>query len=384
MSIYRTPNKGYPLFTVVYYDGDGKRCRHTFSNYRRAREAAREAASRLATGEREVRVLCGRELVVYQRAIKAVYPTGCDLDMAAIQFAEACKRLNGAPLSDAVDAFARQKQARIEPKTVKEVVEELLKVKQEKGRSFLYLKDLRLRLDRIVKAFPRPLADITPADIDAYLLALNVSARTRNNFRLVFGTLLRFGQARGYVPKEHPGITTVEKSTQVAGEIPVFKPEEMEQLLRGAKPDLIPALAIGAFAGIRPEEIKRLDWADIDLKQRHIEIKSSKAKTKTRRLVPVLRNLKAWLSPHVKPSGPLCPFANLGNQFAKLAARAKVTWKRNGLRHSFISYYVAQTRNVPLVALECGNSPNIVHKNYLKHVTQAEARRWFRIMPNGG
>ncbi len=77
VTIYRTPSKGYSIFTISYYDGNGTRCRHTFSKYERAREPAREAVSKLATGEREVRVLSGRELIIYQRAMRAVYPTGC-------------------------------------------------------------------------------------------------------------------------------------------------------------------------------------------------------------------------------------------------------------------------------------------------------------------
>lgn len=35
----------------------------------------------------------------------------------------------------------------------------------------------------------------------------------------------------------------------------------------------------------------------------------------------------------------------------------KVKWKKNALRHSFISYRVAETQDVPKVALEAGNSP---------------------------
>ena len=43
--------------------------------------------------------------------------------------------------------------------------------------------------------------------------------------------------------------------------------------------------------------------------------------------------------------------------------KAGFVWKHNALRHSFISYRVAQTQNVAQVALEAGNSPRVVFSN---------------------
>jgi hypothetical protein len=59
--------------------------------------------------------------------------------------------------------------------------------------------------------------------------------------------------------------------------------------------------------------------------------------------------------PIASATGPVTPFANLALQFAKIAKLAGVKWRKNGLRHSYISYRVAQTRNVAMVALEAGN-----------------------------
>jgi integrase len=161
-------------------------------------------------------------------------------------------------------------EPQIRRKLVAEVVEELLTVKREKGRSFLYIKDLRLRLDRVAKAFTCPLADVTSDAIDRILLEMDAAPRTRNNFRLVIGTLLKFGQVRGYVAKDHPGISTIEKASHTDGEVVVFTPTEIETLLKCAKPELVPALALGGFAGVRPEELKRIDWSDIHLDEGHI------------------------------------------------------------------------------------------------------------------
>ncbi|ODU24412.1 MAG: hypothetical protein ABS95_01890 [Verrucomicrobia bacterium SCN 57-15] len=381
VSIYRTPTRGYDAFTVVHYDSSGSRCRRMFNNYMDALQAAKDAAAELAAGNPDVHVLTGHELVVYRRALKALIGIGLDLDTVATQFAQATKILGDATVIEAANVYSAHKEPPLKRKTVAEVVEELLTVKRDKGRSFLYLKDLRLRLERVAKAFACPLADVTSEAIDKFLLGLDVAPRSRNNFRLVVGTLLKFGQVRGYVARDHPGISIIEKASHVDGEVVVFTPTEMETLLKCAKSELVPALALGGFAGVRPEELKRIDWSDVHLAEGHIEIKAAKAKTRVRRLVPVQPNLRAWLSPYARPAGPVQPFVNLGNQFLKLATRANVSWKRNGLRHSFISYRVAQTQNVAMVALEAGNSPAIISRNYLKHVSRADAERWFGIVP---
>ena len=59
-------------------------------------------------------------------------------------------------------------------------------------------------------------------------------------------------------------------------------------------------------------------------------------------------------------------------------------WKHNALRHSFISYRVAQTQNVAQVALEAGNSPQMIFKHYRELVTPKEAEAWFAIVPEAG
>ena len=77
----------------------------------------------------------------------------------------------------------------------------------------------------------------------------------------------------------------------------------------------------------------------------------------------------------------------MDDELAEDAASAKfkpVKWKKNALRHSFISYRVADTQNVAQVALEAGNSPAIIFAHYRELVRPAEAKlralfeRWVR------
>ncbi len=58
-------------------------------------------------------------------------------------------------------------------------------------------------------------------------------------------------------------------------------------------------------------------------------------------------------------------------------------WKHNALRHSYISYRVAQVQNVAQVALEAGNSPQMIFQHYRELVQPDAAKAWFAIMPAG-
>ncbi len=57
-------------------------------------------------------------------------------------------------------------------------------------------------------------------------------------------------------------------------------------------------------------------------------------------------------------------------------------WKKNALRHSYISYRLAQVQNENQVALESGNSPGMIHRHYKQLVTEQEGRVWFEIKPS--
>jgi integrase len=66
-------------------------------------------------------------------------------------------------------------------------------------------------------------------------------------------------------------------------------------------------LCLQAFAGLRAEEVKRLRWEHIDLKEGHIVVPDTVAKCEERRLVPISDNLVRWLQPYVKSDGSVCP-----------------------------------------------------------------------------
>lgn len=402
VKIYRTPSRGCDAYTVSYYLGD-KRIRKSFADLGLAATEAETVANTLSTGELNVLKLESGDRLAYVRAMEALTPTGAPLEMAAIQFAEAHKLLKGESLLEAVRYYMKRHEALQAKKTVPQVVKELIEAKETDHVSDVYLKDLKSRLGRFAEKFTESISEITAGEVETFLRELrgkdargketiSLSGKSRNNYRRAIGTLLNFAVSRGYLVKGDLEVDDLAVAREENGEIEIFRPDEMTNLLAAADDAVIPFLAIGAFAGLRHAELQRLDWSEVRLDDGFIEIKASKAKTASRRLVPISDNLKQWLDPHKKVGGLICDYANMSKQLLWLAkdvdkklkeqdATAGFVWKHNALRHSFISYRVAQIQNVAQVALEAGNSSRVVFANYRELVRPADAVKWFAIGP---
>jgi hypothetical protein len=76
------------------------------------------------------------------------------------------------------------------------------------------------------------------------------------------------------------------------------------------------------------------------------------------------------------------PSANsLTRAWARIAARAGVTYKRNAFRNSYITYRLILTDDIAKVAEECGTSPKMIRKNYQSRaaIARTTAEDWFSI-----
>jgi hypothetical protein len=51
---------------------------------------------------------------------------------------------------------------------------------------------------------------------------------------------------------------------------------------------------------------------------------------------------------------------------------------------SFITYRIAKVKSAEQVALEAGNLPSIIFKNYRELATEEQADEWFGILPKDG
>jgi len=276
--------------------------------------------------------------------------------------------------------------------TIDELVTELLAAKRKAGRSAIYLRDLRNILagyEGQPSAFSRefgsrPVASVTVEELSKWLDSLNrASLKTLDNFRRNISVLFGYAERRRMIEKNPVAHIDAPKLPEQSPEI--FTVDQLRALLEAANrvaPDVVPQLAIGAFAGVRDAEIKRLDWHEINLKRGYIEIKGAKAKSARRRIIPIQPNLSSWLRPYSENKGRLIP-EGYRTSLERVRKAAKLAqWPVNGLRHSFASYRLAATQNAPLVASELGHtSPLMLYSTYRELVLPSEAERYWQIEP---
>ena len=218
-------------------------------------------------------------------------------------------------------------------------------------------------------------------ELEEWMRGLKISARTRNNLRTSTNTLFSFAQQRGYLSKNIPTeAEALSKAKALSLDVAIFSPEQVTKLMRSATKEMIPFIALGAFAGLRSAEIHRLGWDAVRFEEDIIEIKAGQAKNASRRVVPLEPNLKAWLRLE-KGTGLIIKDKALWKKVTTLGKKLDLGWPQNVLRHSYISYRVSRDKNVNAVALDSGNSTQIIFKHYHQLTTEPRALEWFAVSP---
>ena len=382
VKIYRDRKPTGTYYRVVYHIG-GKRHRLHFNDLEKATSEAEAKAAQLSRGDVDAMQLSGRDRLEYGRAKDAVKQFDVPLDAVAIEYGEARKLLDGVPLLDAARFYTRHHGRGIKRKLVADAVDAMIAAKTAKGVSDVYLADLRYRLGTFAEAFHCDVSALMPDDVARFFDGLSLSPRSHNNFALALRTFFRFTQRHGWLSKEVDLLERVERRSEKRTPVGIFTPAELAAILGVASPALAPCLALGAFAGLRSAEILRLEWSDTRRHPGYLEVAAHKAKTATRRIVPIPENLAHWLANSPRFCERLWPHSkgHFIREITRAARDAGVRWKHNALRHSFISYRLAEIQDVNRVALEAGNSPQMIFRHYRELATPEQARTWFSIAP---
>jgi len=358
------------------------RCRTSFSSLQDARFEAGRAATAIANGEADILKLTSADRATYLRAVDVLRPLGIPLHVAIEEYVEA-RRHAGAGLIAAAKEHGRRHATATLRKSVGETVKETLEAKQQDGMSVRYLQSLRSHLNRFAEHFQMNVSSVTAAQIEDWLRRTKRGPRTRNNIRLSIVTLFNFAKARGYLPKAIPTEADhVAKAKDRGGDIGVFQPEQLATLLKEADEEAKLYFAIGAFTGLRSAELIRLEWEDVNFARGYVQVGKAKSKTATRRLVPIHPNLSQWLAPYRGLTGTIFPSEHAADRAIACAKRNGIDWPNNVLRHSYATYRLAQCQDAARVALEMGNSPQMLFRNYRELVDEKDAADWFSIVPS--
>ncbi|MCK9587956.1 MAG: tyrosine-type recombinase/integrase [Terrimicrobiaceae bacterium] len=385
--IYDSPIRGGSSFQLAFYK-EGKRDRERTATIEAARKRAKELIEELASGKAHAGItFTAAQAAVIHDAVATLKPLNVTLTQAVREFADAARIINGhGSLAEAAHFFVRERQKRkIQPIKFADLVEKFLLSIAD--NSYRYRQDTQARLRLAAKSFSMEVQEITTPMIGGWLDSIKAKGRTRNNYRTCIATLLSYARNQGFLPENER--TAAEKVKKVKpggdGAPGIYTPKQIEELLSKIEEKWVPFVAIAAFTGMRSAELHRLDWKDVWLNKGYIEVQAQKAKTASRRLVPILPNLRSWLTPYAGKKGTLpCPRfshdSTLMIEFGKATEKSGFVRVHNGFRHSFASYRLAQTQNAAQVALEMGNSPRKLFENYRELVTPEDAEAWFSIV----
>ena len=155
------------------------------------------------------------------------------------------------------------------------------------------LKDIRYLGNRLIKSNPklggRYFSELKPADCEQYLSATFKTPSQFNKARTMLYGLFEFALKREWCDRNP--VKFVGRRKVMEKEISPLSCAQTKDLLKNAKAlknrDCLPAIGLLLFAGIRPREVRRLKWKDIDLAENLITVHyGTFAMFKNRRCTP--------------------------------------------------------------------------------------------------
>jgi hypothetical protein len=376
---------------------------HTASGSLRWRFAWRETASapwRYVTRSTKAAAIAEAERTL--ELLEAGQSDIAELDAGARHFLGQVHRLTPEEDRDAVLAFLRGRRKSAE---VGGAVARYIEFKRRSaGETTRHLEAVRRELETMAGAFSgRSLVDVLPADLVAWhrTRTEGLAPKTQNEIRGALVAFYRWCILEGIFPRE---VTPAERLPKV--ELPkherrILTPHELRRLALEVQRAFRPWLVLGAFAGLRPEEIapalkkgmskrgkRGIRCEEIDFEGQVIHLPAEVSKVDRPRIIPFGENLARWLEwAGIGPGmrGPVClrnpSEDDETSRLGRLVFDGK--WPQDVLRHSFGSYRNAVIRNLPQVAEEMGTSVTMLHKHYHNPRPAAEGAAWFGLLPPG-
>jgi integrase len=227
------------------------------------------------------------------------------------------------------------------------------------------------------------LDQITPDLIEEYIQARKLAPASRDNNKRAISRFFRWciERPRRWVVANPCREVHVEKGERPPPEI--LTVDQCRKLLKAAQAHkegrLAAWTAISLFAGLRPVEITRLTWQQVNLKDGEIRLEANQTKTGRPRVVSICPTLRAWLMRY-KDETIFPP-----NWFYDFGAVRKVAgvvrWPSDVARHTAISHFFRKTGSYGLTAEQFGNSEAIIKAHYQGRVSTAETKAFYALRP---
>jgi integrase len=391
----------YPFYRLAYRAA-GRRLVKSFSTFSEARMEAEAKVRELDEGNQSS-ILSAREAseaLAIRQAVDA-YRRDAGSKVTALEavtrYLDAARKLAGRSLADAVDAYLKT-IVTLKRRDLAQAVAEFIATRAPKtvakdGKrpavNPIYHHNVVRILSEFAGSFPaHAVVDLTQDHLNTYIDAhAKLSPKSRNDHRAVVKMFLTWCSRRDYLPSHHRlfEADSMTRELAMSEEIDFFRPAELRALLENSTGPMRAVIALQALAGLRLEEVLRLDWRHVFGIPGYIEVSAAAAKTRQRRLVEMCPSLGAWLQSYRGMTGKIWTQtpSNQGciTAIARLREALDIPARRNGLRHAYVTFHFALHQNENLTAAEAGNSPAMIHAHYKGLATKAEAGKWFAMKP---
>ncbi|MGN0835496.1 MAG: tyrosine-type recombinase/integrase [Candidatus Spyradosoma sp.] len=236
---------------------------------------------------------------------------------------------------------------------------------------------------------------VDPADVREILLTGFRTARQRCKARSILHALFTYAERRRWV-SNNPVSEIILPQVREQEIVPLSL-AEIRRLLECVRTwdsgSCAPAAGLMLFAGIRPREVERLRWRDIDFEENVISIRAVNSKTGGTRHVTICAPLRALLQESVRKLGErahadatIVPpnWETRWKEVRRSAGWNTTTnvWRQDVLRHTFASYHAKFYRDYRLLQFEMGHtSSNLLRTRYVSMVgvTRADAENFWTL-----
>ena len=250
------------------------------------------------------------------------------------------------------------------------------------------VRDIRCIGNRLLRTSPefgkRNFSELSVSECEEWLNTAFHTNPQFNKARAMLHGLFEFAIRREWCDKNP--IKRIERKKVIEKEILPLKLSETKRIMKTAKlesPECAVVAALLVYTGIRPREVRRLTWRDIDTEEKTITVRSQCSKTGGVRQVeipPVLNRVLIAHSRELKEE-KICP-TDWQRRWRKIRDNSgfRGRWVQDVLRHTYASFHAKNYADLPRLQLNMGHyDVSLLRSRYvnMRGISNTDARNFF-------
>lgn len=260
--------------------------------------------------------------------------------------------------------------------TILQAITLLLVAKENSNRRPRYIASLRFYLLQFAKnREDRDISGFETRDIEAWMSRYK-GAFSRRTWLSRLSPLFSFAVRRGWIAS-NPCDRVERVQVDITAPV-ILTPTQATNLMQVVSSTCRPYVILAMYAGIRPEEITRMEWSAINLETGTVKVDG---KTRRRRIVQLEPKAAALLAGCPLKTGKVAPSTSTMRRCKARAVKALCLpkWPQDLLRHTFASYALALHKDAGKVATMMGNSSSVLLTHYHEPVSENDCAEFWKI-----